>query len=143
VFWAATGFLCGQTGAKKLAEADCTVESLGASIPKEAIGEPVAAVTLSAPVWKPAGTPLPAHCSIDGSVAPIETSGQAKPILFRVLLPAEWSERAAQLGGGGMNAMIPNLTMAYGVTTGSGLLQLVLPLMEAIPGTRWRPTTGR
>ena len=42
-----------------------------------------------------------------------------------------------------MNAMIPNLTMAYGVTTGSGLLQLVLPLMEAIPGTRWRPTTGR
>ena len=72
MFWAATGFLCGQTGAKKLAEADCTVESLGASIPKEAIGEPVAAVTLSAPVWKPAGTPLPAHCSIDGSVAPMK-----------------------------------------------------------------------
>jgi feruloyl esterase len=39
------------------------------------------------------------------------------------LLPAEWNERAAQLGGGGMNGMIPNLTMTFGVTTGSGLIE--------------------
>ena len=56
-FWAATGFLCGQTSVKKLAEADCTAERLGMSIPVELIGEPVAAVTLSGPVWKPAATP--------------------------------------------------------------------------------------
>ncbi len=121
--WAATGLLCAQPGAKKLAEADCTAERLGTSIPKEAIGEPVAAVTLSVPVWKSAAASLPAYCSIDGSMAPVETSGKAKPILFRVLLPSEWSERAAQLGGGGMNGMIPNLTVAFGVTTGSGLLE--------------------
>jgi hypothetical protein len=121
--WAATGFLSAQPGAKKLTEADCTAEKLGASIPVDVIGEPVAAVTLSAPVWKSAAAPLPAYCSIDGSMAPVETSGKAKPILFRVLLPSEWSERAAQLGGGGMNGMIPNLTMTFGVTTGAGLLE--------------------
>ncbi len=122
-FCSATGFLCAQTGEKKLAETDCTAERLGASIPVEQIGEPVAAVALTSPVWKTAAGPLPAFCSIDGSMAPVETSGKAKPILFRVLLPSEWSERAAQLGGGGMNGMIPNLTMAFGVTTGPGLLE--------------------
>ena len=68
-FGVATGLLCAQTGAKKLAEADCTAERLGASISVEPIGGPVAAVTLSAPVWKPAAAPLPAYCSIDGSMA--------------------------------------------------------------------------
>src|ERR1700722_10234680 len=100
-------------GTKKLTEADCTTEKLGASIPIDVIAEPVAAVTLSAPVWKPAAAPLPAYCTVDGSMAPVETSRKAKPILFRVLLPSEWSERAAQLGGGGMNGMIPNLTMTF------------------------------
>jgi Tannase and feruloyl esterase len=120
---AASELLCAQTSAKKLAESDCTTQRLGTSIPVELIAEPVAAVTLSAPVWKPAAAPLPAYCSIDGSMAPVETSGKAKPILFRVSLPADWSERAAQLGGGGMNGMIPNLTMTFGVTTGPGLLE--------------------
>ena len=35
-FWAASGLLCAQPGAKKLAEADCTTERLGSSIPIEA-----------------------------------------------------------------------------------------------------------
>ncbi len=122
-FCAASGLLCAQTSAKKLAESDCTAQRLGTSIPAELIGEPVAAVTLTGPVWNPAAAARPAYCSIDGSMAPVETSGKAKPILFRVLLPAEWSERAAQLGGGGMNGMIPNLTMTFGVTTGPGLLE--------------------
>ena len=122
-FCAACGLLCAQTSAKKLAESDCTAQRLGTSIPAELIGEPVAAVTLTGPVWNPAAAARPAYCSIDGSMAPIETSGKAKPILFRVLLPAEWSGRAAQLGGGGMNGMIPNLTMTFGVTTGPGLLE--------------------
>jgi feruloyl esterase len=121
--WAASGLLFAQTGEKKLVEADCTAERLGSSIPVGLIDEPVAAINLSAPVWKPTAAPLPAYCSIDGSMAPVETGGKAKPILFRVLLPAEWSERSAQLGGGGMNGMIPSLTMTFGVTTGSGLLE--------------------
>jgi len=142
-FCSATGVLCAQTGEKKLGEADCTAEKLGISIPVELIGEPIAAVTLSAPVWKPAVPPLPAYCSIDGSMAPVETSGKAKPILFRVLLPSQWSERAAQLGGGGMNGIIPNLTMTFGVTTGPGLLERGFATSEATRVTGWRLPTGR
>lgn len=120
---AATASLWSQTEMKTLAESDCTAARLGSSIPVQSIGEPVAAVTLSAPSWKPAAPPLPAYCSIDGAMAPVDGGGKAKPILFRVLLPSEWSGRAAQLGGGGMNGMIPNLTASFGVTTGPPLLQ--------------------
>jgi hypothetical protein len=74
-FCAATGCLFGQAGEKRLAEADCTAERLGTSIPVELIGEPVAGVTLNGPIWKPAAPPLPAYCSIDGSMTPVETSG--------------------------------------------------------------------
>ncbi len=121
-FCASIGLVFGQTGPKKISEKDCTAERLGSSIPVQQIGEPVSAVSLNAPVWKPAAASLPAYCSIDGAMAPVETGGHAKPILFRVLLPAEWTERAAQLGGGGMNGMIPNLTASFGVTTGAPLL---------------------
>src|ERR1035438_1064173 len=120
---AGTALLCGQESPSMLTEADCASAKLGASIPVASIGEPVSAVTLNAPSWKPAAPPLPAYCSIDGSMAPIEAGGKAKPILFRVLLPASFSGRAAQLGGGGMNGVIPNLTGSQGVTTGLGLLQ--------------------
>ncbi len=39
---------------KTITEADCTSAKLGDSIPASAIGEPVPAVTLSAPSWNPA-----------------------------------------------------------------------------------------
>jgi hypothetical protein len=74
--WAGSWLLCAQTGAKKLAETDCTVEKLGTSIPVELIAEPVAAVTLSAPVWKPAAAPLPSYCSIDGSMGPVKPAAK-------------------------------------------------------------------
>ena len=44
------------------------------------------------------------------SMAPVDRSATAKPILFRVVLPASWNRRAAQIGGGGTNGVIPNLT---------------------------------
>jgi feruloyl esterase len=43
-------------------------------------------------------------------MAPVDRSPTAKPINFRVALPASWSHRAAQIGGGGFNGTIPNLT---------------------------------
>jgi len=95
---------------KTLSEAECSVARLGDSIDVARIGESVAAVTLSPPQWNPATGNAPAYCSVDGAVAPVDTSETAKPINFRVALPAEWSGRAAQLGGGGMNGSIPNLT---------------------------------
>src|SRR5512132_4106448 len=90
--------------------ADCTAERLGASIPPASIGLPVRSVTLSPPSWVEATEGVPAHCRVDGTMAAMSTDSTARPINFRVILPAAWNRRAAQLGGGGMNGIIPNLT---------------------------------
>jgi feruloyl esterase len=55
--------------------------------------------------------------------APVDTAPTARSINFRVILPASWNRRAAQLGGGGMNGIIPNLTGVDFGTGGSSLLQ--------------------
>jgi feruloyl esterase len=43
-------------------------------------------------------------------MAPVDTSANGRPINFRVVLPASWSQRSVQSGGGGFNGNIPNLT---------------------------------
>jgi hypothetical protein len=106
-----------------ITEADCTAQKLGASIPIASIGEPVSAVALSAPQWNVSANGNPAYCGIDGSMAPVGKSDTAKPIRFRVLMPASWSHRAAQLGGGGMNGTIPNLFGESGGRSSPSLLQ--------------------
>jgi hypothetical protein len=91
---------------------DCSAARLGTSIDPAAIGEPVSAVTLTEWAWvAPAGA-VPAHCRVTGWMAPIDPA--APRINFRVLLPASWSYRYAQLGGGGMNGSIPGLTGGEG-----------------------------
>ena len=95
---------------QSLAAADCTAERLGTSVAPSAIGEPVRSVTLSAPSWVEASNGVPAHCRVNGSMASIDTASTARPINFSVVLPAAWSRHAAQLGGGGMNGIVPNLT---------------------------------
>ena len=108
---------------KIILEADCTAQKLGTSIPVASIGEPVSAVTLDAPRWSAAANGNPAYCSMDGAMAPVDKSPSAKPIRFRVMLPASWSRRAAQMGGGGMNGSIPNLSGDPGGRSGPSLLQ--------------------
>jgi feruloyl esterase len=102
--------------------ADCTAAKLGASIDRPAIGAPVGGVTLSAPSWVEAAGGAPAHCRVNGSIAPVDTASTARPINFGVALPAAWSHRAAQIGGGGMNGVVPNLTGAGGGPAGASLL---------------------
>jgi feruloyl esterase len=85
--------------------ADVTVEKVGTSIPASAIGEPVGGITLSPPRWVKATANSVAYATVEGSIAPKDPKG--KPINFRVLLPASWSRRAIQLGGGGINGVIP------------------------------------
>jgi feruloyl esterase len=87
--------------------AACTAARIGDSLPASTIGEPVSAVTLSPPTWVAAADPLPARCEVDGVLEPLDRA--ARPIHFRVWLPAEWNRRAAQQGGGGMNGVIPDL----------------------------------
>jgi len=63
----------------------------------------VSAVTLRAPQWNAAANGNPVYCGIDGTMAPVDKNSSAKPVRFRVVLPASWSRRAAQLGGSGMH----------------------------------------
>lgn len=94
-------------GDRVITGADVTVERVGTAIPASAIGEPVGGVTLSPPRWIEATDNSVAHALVDGVIAPKDPNG--KPINFRVFLPASWSRRAIQVGGGGMNGLVPML----------------------------------
>jgi len=87
---------------KTILKAD--LEKAGTSIPVSTIGEPVGSVKLYPPRWVEATTDSPAYGVVEGSIFPVDQKGW--PINFRVLLPASWSYRAMQQGGGGMNGMI-------------------------------------
>jgi feruloyl esterase len=99
---------------KTINPADCTVEKLGASIPISAIGLPVSGITLNAPQWRAEANGVPPYCAIEGSMAPVDKSSSARPIRFAVAMPSSWSQRSAQLGGGGMNGVIPQLAGGLG-----------------------------
>lgn len=114
----------GRVDNKVITEADCTAEKVGTAIPVSAIGEPVSGVSLKPPVWTKAGASAPAYCSVQGVMDPVSKEPTAKPINFRVVLPATWSRRAAQLGGGGMNGTIPNLLGGADMGPGPSLIQM-------------------
>lgn len=80
------------------------VEKAGTSIPVSSIGEPVGSVKLYPPRWVEANGTALAYGVVEGSIFPVDPEGW--PINFRVILPAEWSLRAVQQGGGGMNGVI-------------------------------------
>jgi feruloyl esterase len=106
-----------------LPEAECTAERLASPFPVSAITETVSGVTLNPPVWTAPAGAQPAYCSIDGVMSPVDTSPTARPINFRVILPAAWSYRSAQFGGGGMNGTVPNLIGQVGGSLGATPLQ--------------------
>ncbi|HET9218608.1 MAG TPA: tannase/feruloyl esterase family alpha/beta hydrolase [Terriglobia bacterium] len=110
VFCSAGARTQAQSISRTITQADCTAARVGTSLPISAIGEPVSAVTLEAPRWVEAARGLPAYCTVNGSMAPVDRALTAKPINFQVAFPPTWSGRAAQLGGGGMNGSIPALT---------------------------------
>ena len=89
---------------KIITETDVTAERVGTSIPVSEIGEPVGGVNLSAPRWVAGSDSASSYAVVEGSILPVDPKG--KPINFRVILPASWSRRAIQQGGGGMNGMI-------------------------------------
>lgn len=94
--------LFGQTSSVVITKAD--IEKVGTSIPASAIGEPVSSVKLYAPRWIEATANTPAYVVVEGSIFPVDPNGW--PINFRVLLPANWSVRSMQQGGGGINGTI-------------------------------------
>jgi feruloyl esterase len=80
------------------------LQKVGISIPVSAIGEPVGSVKLYEPRWVEATETTPAYGVVEGSIFPVDPQGW--PINFRVLLPASWSHRSMQQGGGGINGTI-------------------------------------
>ena len=112
--------------AATLTEAACTSPALRATVPADRIGEPVSAVVLDSLTWTAATQDAPAHCLITGRLQPVDTSNTAQPIRFAVALPASWNRRAIQLGGGGMNGIVPRVAgndlrqgyVAYGSDSG-------------------------
>jgi hypothetical protein len=103
-----------------LTEATCTSATLSATIKPSQIGEPVSGVELESK-WVAASGNTPAHCMVNGNLLPVDKSDTARPIRFGVALPENWSRRAVQLGGGGMNGSVPGLTGGFG--GGPGLSQ--------------------
>ncbi len=92
------------TSEKNIVITSSDLEKAGTSIPVSAIGEPVGSVKLYTPRWIGATDATPAYGVIEGSIFPADPKGW--PINFRVLLPASWSMRSMQSGGGGMNGSI-------------------------------------
>ncbi len=82
-----------------------TAEKVGSSIPVAEIGEPVGGVELKEPKWVDSADG--GYGLVEGVIEPVDPT--SKPINFRVALPANWKRHSVQLGGGGMNGMIPNL----------------------------------
>jgi feruloyl esterase len=107
----AAGAACAQPAAESptLTEAACTSEALAATVPADRIGEPVSAVVLDSLTWVAATQDAPAHCLVNGRLQPVDTSATAQPIRFAVALPAAWNRRAIQLGGAGMNGIVPRM----------------------------------
>jgi len=107
---------------RAVTEAGCTAPALVATIAPEKIGEPVRSVTLQA-AWVGATETVPAHCRVDGVFAPVDTAPTARVINFRVILPASWNRRGAQMGGGGINGVIPPVAGGEFGAGGPSLLQ--------------------
>ena len=103
-------------------EANCVAPPLVATIAPGEIGEPVRSVSLQA-AWVAATDAVPAYCRVDGVFAPVDSASTARVINFRVILPASWNRRGAQIGGGGNNGIIPNLTGGEFGAGGPSLLQ--------------------
>jgi len=100
--------LFGQSTTSTISITKSDLDKIGTTIPATAIGEPVASVKLYTPRWVDATATSPAYAVVEGSIMPVDPMGW--PINFRVVLPASWSIRGMQQGGGGMNGMITTST---------------------------------
>jgi hypothetical protein len=105
LFLLAVTITFGQTkGPADIVITQADITKAGTSIPASSIGEPVGSVKLYEPRWVAATDATPACAVVEGSIFPVDPKGW--PINFRVILPASWSQRAMQAGGGGMNGSI-------------------------------------
>jgi len=96
--------LFGQVQLTTIVITQADMEKAGTSIPVTSIGEPVSSVILYPTRWADATGATPAHGIVEGSMMPVDPNGW--PINFRVVLPASWTLRGMQQGGGGNNGVL-------------------------------------
>src|ERR1022692_312346 len=84
----------------------------GKTIDAKLIGLPTRGATITSAVLNAAATPpnrpsspIPEHCYISGSIAPVDPS--AGNILFAVAIPTEWNQKSWQVGGASLDGSIP------------------------------------
>lgn len=80
----------------------------GMTIPAREIGLPTAGAAITSATLEAASGSLPEYCVVLGTIQSVDTT--APSIDFGVDLPTDWNGSAFQLGGGGMDGTIPDLT---------------------------------
>ena len=105
----------------------------GTTLPASAIdlptrGATITSATLIAATPEVIGTngvthPVPEHCSVLGSIHPVDPAAPA--INFQVNVPTLWNQKTIQVGGGGLNGSIPR-NLAVVASSGS-------PISAAFP----------
>lgn len=99
-----SNLLFGQMPVPNITITQADMKKAGTSIPAQSIGEPVSSVKLYPTRWVDATGATPAHGIVEGSMMPVDPNGW--PINFRVVLPASWTLRGMQQGGGGNNGVL-------------------------------------
>ncbi|PNP96839.1 hypothetical protein A8G00_22810 [Sphingobium sp. SA916] len=79
-----------------------------AKVPAERIGlRTRGAVVTSATFVKPTAV-LPEHCLVKGEITSVDAN--AEPIRFAAAFPTRWNRKLMQLGGGGWDGFVPDVT---------------------------------
>ena len=82
----------------------------GLKIAPAQIGLPTTGAELTSATLVAAAGQLPEYCKILGAIHPVDPT--APDIQFGVDIPTSWNGKAWQLGGGGNDGTVPNLTVA-------------------------------
>lgn len=95
----------------------------------------VAAVAELPANGRPGGQSLthPSHCRLEGSILPVDP--KAPPINFAIAIPQTWNGGIWQVGGGGMNGSIPDLTTSGGASPAPAGAPSLLTLGFAVYGS--------
>jgi feruloyl esterase len=122
---AVMGVLAGMVVAPQMVRAEQTVRTpapamtcetlAGLTVPADAIGAPTRGATIREAVSVPAAPErmsgpqvvlaIPGYCKVSGAIAPVDPG--APDINFQINLPLAWNQKLIQLGGSGLNGVIP------------------------------------
>ena len=80
----------------------------GTQVEAAAIALPTKGATVTTATFKVSTSTMPEHCLVSGTINSVDPA--AEPITYNVALPSTWNKRMVQLGGGGWDGFIPDVT---------------------------------